>query len=172
MSPKTVTAPLNDGRMWRRLVALTHPDRGGDHNLFIWTTALRESVCGGELESPLHPKPSYASPQPERLDFGAAFRQTESFADLTIQAVELADEVAPIYGWLLRLLEDCAEMSDGTMLRQQRQGATYRSLAAIAHKAGMSRSQRQGWYRVAESVPLSQRHAGHIIVHLTREESK
>ena len=33
VSPRTPTVPLDDPRMWRRLVARTHPDAGGDHEL-------------------------------------------------------------------------------------------------------------------------------------------
>jgi hypothetical protein len=50
--------------------------------------------------------------------------------------------------------------------RQQFQGATYKSLAAIAYRAGMSARERSGWYRVAEAIPLAQRHAGHILAKL------
>jgi hypothetical protein len=39
-------------------------------------------------------------------------------------------------------------------------------LALIAHLAGMSTAQRTRWYRIAESMPMSQRHAGHLISEL------
>jgi hypothetical protein len=35
--------------MWRRLVGRAHPDAGGTHELFIWTVATRDAICGGEL---------------------------------------------------------------------------------------------------------------------------
>jgi hypothetical protein len=47
--------------------------------------------------------------------------------------------------------------------------SSYKQLAYIGHLVGMSKTERSGWYRVAESVPLSQRHAGHILSHLQRE---
>jgi hypothetical protein len=31
---------------------------------------------------------------------------------------------------------------------------------------GMSVTERSGWYRIAESIPLSDRHAGHILKRL------
>jgi hypothetical protein len=32
----------------------------------------------------------------------------------------------------------------------------------------MTRKERIGWYRVAEDIPLSDRHAGHILARLKR----
>lgn len=84
----------------------------------------------------------------------------------------LADELPEPYSRLLRLLRDCYEASEadgGAFYKMQHQGATYRSLAAISHTVGMSKAERVQWYRVAESVPLSQRHAGHILSRLKRE---
>jgi hypothetical protein len=46
VSPRTQTHPLNDTRMWRRVVARTHPDTGRDHELFIWTGMVKDAVCG------------------------------------------------------------------------------------------------------------------------------
>jgi hypothetical protein len=34
--------------MWRRLISRAHPDAGGDHELFIWTGAVRDVVCSLE----------------------------------------------------------------------------------------------------------------------------
>ncbi len=43
------TAPIpNDQRMWRLLLARLHPDAGGDHELFVFASAVKEEVCGGE----------------------------------------------------------------------------------------------------------------------------
>ena len=42
------TAPIpNDQRMWRLLLARLHPDAGGDHELFVFASAVKEEVCGG-----------------------------------------------------------------------------------------------------------------------------
>src|SRR5215210_4301785 len=46
---RTPTVPLDDRAMWRRLVGRAHPDAGGNHELFIWTVATRDAICGGEL---------------------------------------------------------------------------------------------------------------------------
>ncbi len=179
MTPRTATHPPNDARMWKRLVSRAHPDAGGDHELFIWATATREVVCGGELGSEIprrpapEPRPSRTADDSDRIGFDFAFNKAESFSDLTRQAVELANsgDIPKIYATLLLLLTDCQESSraDAMLFRQQSQGATYKQLAAIAHSAGMTKAERVGWYRVAERVPLSVRHAGHILSKLKRK---
>ncbi len=181
MTPHTPTQPPNDARMWKRLVSRAHPDAGGDHDLFIWASASRKVVCGGELGSEIPrrdapPKPESAagrsSDDSDRIGFEFAFRKAESFSELTRQAVELANsgDIPKTYAMLLLLLTDCQEASraDAMLFRQQRQGATYKQLAAIAHSAGMTKAERVGWYRVAERVPLSVRHAGHILGRIKR----
>jgi hypothetical protein len=36
-------APLESHQMWRLLLARAHPDAGGDHELFLFACALRDS---------------------------------------------------------------------------------------------------------------------------------
>jgi hypothetical protein len=50
MTPRTVTPPPTDRRMWRRLIDRAHPDTGGAHDLFVWTNRLREHVAGDHVE--------------------------------------------------------------------------------------------------------------------------
>lgn len=50
------------------------------------------------------------------------------------------------------------------------QGASYKSLAKIAHLMDLSEKQRQKWYTVAQEVCLSQAHAGTIIARLNETE--
>ena len=180
MTPRTATHPPNDARMWKRLVSRAHPDAGGSHELFIWATATREVLCGGELgsEIPRGHAPPRAEPttssrpadEADRIDFSAAFDKATGFSELTNQAVAMAGEVREIYALPLRLLIDCHEGTedDAILYRQQRQGATYKQLAAIAHGMGMSKAERVGWYEVCRSIPLSVRHAGHILSKLKR----
>ena len=78
----------------------------------------------------------------------------------------MASAVAEPYGYLLRRLADCYPVSEGPLYDQQRRGASYKMLAAIGHGVGMSKVERVQWYRIAESIPLSQRHAGHILKRL------
>ncbi len=40
-----------DGRMWRLLLARLHPDAGGDHDLFLFASALRETARDDELSA-------------------------------------------------------------------------------------------------------------------------
>jgi hypothetical protein len=167
--------------MWRRLIARTHPDAGGDHELFIWTLATRDVVCGGELGSTIprlehqdgssrsgarsqegSTKGTYAA----RIPF-----ETGTYAPFVVlknRALEIAHEVEDPYKDLLYALLDCVEAEDGPLYKMQNQGATYKSLAAIAYKAGMSKTERVQWYRICESVPISQRHAGHILSKLQK----
>jgi hypothetical protein len=174
VSPRTVTQPPDDARMWRRLVARAHPDTGGADDLFIWATALKDSVCRG-IEAPRverEPRP-YESPRrpttppadaAERVPFGPF----EDFDDLTQKILAVAEEVSWPYGRLLRLVGGCYAVFDGPLYPHQYRGATYKQLAAIAHGAGMSKPERVQWYRVCESIPLAQRHAGHILSKIKR----
>jgi len=156
--------------MWRRLLRHVHPDTGGDAELFVWVRNLQEHVAGDSIEEAPHRGHTRHQPPPhpttgERIPYEAAFDNAADFHDLTRQAVALAGNVDPVHGRLLGLLVDCYEASevDIGLSRQQHQGATYKQLAAIAYAAGMSKQERVQWYRIAESIPLAQRHAGHIL---------
>jgi hypothetical protein len=82
------------------VLALAHPDAGGDAELFVWLTALHEHVAGDypvdartphqRREPPQHP---YSNG--ERVPFEAAFGKAGSFAELTRQAVMFADSSRP-----------------------------------------------------------------------------
>jgi hypothetical protein len=153
--------------MWRRLVGRAHPDAGGDHELFIWSVATRDAICGGELGGEI--------PRRERRETSSSsagecipFDRFADFEVLTDRAVTMAAAVAEPYGYLLRQVGDCYAVSEGPLYDQQRRGASYRSLAAIGHQVGMSKAERVGWYKIAEAIPLSQRHAGHILSRLKR----
>ena len=53
----------NDHRMWRLLLARLHPDAGGDHELFVFASTVKDSVCGKQR---LEDKPvTYARPRAE-----------------------------------------------------------------------------------------------------------
>jgi hypothetical protein len=148
-------------------MARCHPDQGGTDDLFVWARELQQHVAGDDVE-PLRRTTTADSP---RLDYTAAFDKAESFAELTAQAVALADTLEEPYASVLKLLSDCHELAEvvGIMYRQQHQRASYRSLAAIGHKVGVDKQARSYWYRIAEAMPLSQRHAGHILSKLQDE---
>jgi hypothetical protein len=162
MSPHTLTAPPDDRGMWRRTLARLHPDTGGSHDLFIWAGAVRDVLCGGELGSEIPRREN--STTSERIPFD----QFAEFELLTDRAVTMAAAVAEPYAYLLRQVADCYPASEGPLRAMQTQGATYKSLAAIGHRVGMAKSERAQWYSIAETVPLSQRHAGHILSKLQK----
>jgi hypothetical protein len=169
---RTPTLPIDDRSMWRRVIARAHPDAGGSHELFIWTVAARDTICGGE--------PGAEIPRVDRRDHPSRWREasTSNAGDrvpfdedaylevLTDRAIAMAEAVAEPYGYLLRKVADCYPVGDGPLHGQQRRGASYKSLAAIGRQVGMSKAERVQWYRIAEAIPLSQRHAGHILSRL------
>jgi hypothetical protein len=172
MAPRTATPAPTDRSMWRRLLRQAHPDGGGDHDLFIWVRELYEHVSGDAIEPIPREQRRQPPPHPtsgDRVPYEAAF-QMSSFTAVTNRALELADELPEPYARVLRLLADCFETAEysPSLYRAQYQGASYKQLAYIAHLSRMSRAERIEWYRIAESVPLSQRHAGHILARLQR----
>jgi hypothetical protein len=163
----TPTFPPDDRSMWRRVVSRVHPDAGGDHELFIWTVATRDAICGGELEAEI---PRVERRAPSTLGTGECvpFDEDASLEVLTDRAVAMAEAVAEPFGFLLRQVADCEPAEDELLGDQQRRGASFKSLAAIGHRVGMTKAERIQWYRIAEAVPLSQRHAVHILSRLKR----
>jgi hypothetical protein len=162
--------------MWRKTLARTHPEAGGDHDLFVWIRVVRDAMCnGGGTTAERYPPPrreprSEPPPKSEpRLiykDGHAPFPEVADFEALTLRALATADEVQPLYADLLRMLKDCELVDYEPLHDQQQRGATYKQLAAIGHNLGMDQAQRVRWYRIAEGVPLSIRHAGHILSRL------
>jgi hypothetical protein len=163
---RTPTLPPDDHSMWRRVVSRAHPDAGGDHELFIWTVAVRDAVCG-ELGAEI-PRVERWATSTQGTGERVPFDEDASLEVLTDRAIAMAEAVAEPYGFLLRQVADCEPAEDGPLRDQQRCGASYKSLAAIGHQVGMSEAERVQWYRIAEAIPLSQRHAGHILSRLKR----
>lgn len=160
---RTPTLPPTDKAMWRRLIARTHPDAGGDHELFIWVGSVRELVCSGNLRSRPKPEPP---PEPRTVyeEGRVPFPVGVAFDELTSLALEQAGAGGDLYGSLLMLLQDCHSLTH--LAHEEQRGASYRRLAYIGHLTGMTGTERSGWYRVAESIPLADRHAGHILKRL------
>jgi hypothetical protein len=170
---RTPTLPLNDRSMWRRLLSRAHPDAGGSHELFIWTEAIRGVVCSSQArvgvsrdpdDQPFEQRAASDVDATDRIPFD----EFSDFEVLTDRAVTMADAVAEPYGYLLRQVADCYPVEDGPLYDQQRRGASYKSLAAIGHRVGMTKPERVQWYRITKAIPLSQRHAGHILSQLKR----
>lgn len=170
----TPTLPPDDRSMWRRVVSRAHPDAGGDHELFIWTVATRYAICDEELggEAPGRERREQPSRRRETsISSAGEYMPFDQFADfkvLTDRALSMAEAVAEPFGFLLRQVADCYPVSEGPLYEQQRRGAPYRSLAAIGHMVYMTKAECVHWYRIAEVIPLSQRHAGHILSRLKR----
>jgi hypothetical protein len=153
--------------MWRRVVSRVHPDAGGDHELFIWIMAVRDAVCGGELEAEI-PRVERRAPSTQGTGERVPFDEDASLEVLTDRATTMAEAVAEPYAYLLRQVLDCYPVSEGPLYDQQRRGVSYKSLAVIGHRVGMTKAERGQWYSIAEAVPLSQRHAEHILSRLIR----
>ena len=104
----TPTLPRDDRGMWRRLVSRSHPDAGGDDELFLWTVATRDAICGDERgeempkrkrrEQPSRRREVPTSSTGERLPFD----KDASLEVLTDRAVAMAEAVAEPFGYLLR----------------------------------------------------------------------
>lgn len=89
------------------------------------------------------------------------------FDDTTERALEIFRENACRAYTPLQYLEG-ATYPDVEALAMQ--GASYKSLAKIAHLMNLSEKQRQKWYTVAQEVYLSQAHAGTIIGRINETE--
>ncbi len=163
MSPRTATLPPTEPAMWRKLLAKVHPDSGGDHELFVWTMHLRDIVRKDSLPAGGYTQASTAAGADGSQSDAVSFDTGIDHHYLTFRALAAAQELPAPFSTVLRLLRDYEEESFGTGANQQRRGATYKQLAAIAYKVGMSKAQRFRWYRIAEGIPLSRRHAGHMI---------
>jgi hypothetical protein len=86
MRPRTPTLPPTEPAMWRKLLARTHPDTGGSHELFIWTNALRETV--EESVTSLRYEPPRYEPTSDTTD-RVPFTPGMDFDLLTLTALEL-----------------------------------------------------------------------------------
>lgn len=164
----TLTRPPDDRAMWRKLLAKTHPDTNGDHELFIWTSNVKELVCSDLSEvKPISPPPQSPQPEPPPADDcpRVPFVPGHDFEELTNHALRIAhSNEHSVYSYLLSLLADCRSLS--RMAFEEQRGASYRRLAAIGHRIGMDLEERREWYSLADSIPLSDRHAGHILSRL------
>src|SRR5687767_11362257 len=107
---RTPTLPITDRSMWQRLLSRAHPDAGGDHELFIWTGAVRDLVCslrdrGGlsepdDLHTSRHACPTHEEPARVPWDSG------DDFEECTRTALRMG-AVGDYYGQVLSLLADC-----------------------------------------------------------------
>ncbi len=126
--------------------------------------AVRDVVCSSNLPADANPEPTIypsrrrAASTDDRLR--VPWEIGDDFEEVTRTALKLGALGEP-YGRVLSLLADCRSVSH--LSHEQTRGASYKRLAAVAHAWGMTKAERIGWYRVAEDLPLSDRHAGHIL---------
>jgi hypothetical protein len=152
--------------MWRKLLSSVQRNENG--GLYEWVRGLHRYVAGDEPEdvrtSAERREPPRHKESGDRVPYKAAF-EFGSFENLTKHALLVAEKLEDPYAGLLRKLEDCypGAPNDHQLQRQQKQGASYKQLAYAGRLVGMDPRQRGRWYKIAESIPLSQRHLGHII---------
>lgn len=168
---KTLTAPVDDPKMWRKARRPHHPDNGGDAEVFIFLTAVMERVSAL--------KATREAPREETVgDARRSGREAAStdripyppgsdFREITRTALRYACTHPGTFAGLLRRLADCETLVG--MERQQSRGASYRQLAYVGHLVGMSKPERVVWYRLAEDLVLTDRHCSHIISRLQKE---
>jgi hypothetical protein len=123
---------------------------------------VRDVVCG-QVESSLRSEKRERSRNSPDDSARVPYPAGDNFAALTGRALQTGGEFAPMLG----LLRDCWPVEG--LAHEQARGATYKKLAAIGHAWGMTKAERVRWYRVAESIPLSDRHAGHILARSKRQ---
>ena len=111
----------------------------------------------------VRPEPT-TNPEPDRVPWSGAY----SFEEVTRTALRYASLGEP-YASLLSLLADCRPLDN--MMRQENRGASYKQLAAIGLLWGMTKRERVAWYRVAEDLALTDRHASHLLGRLKRRAS-
>ena len=172
--------------MWRLLLGRAHPDAGGEHQLFVWATAVREHVLAiAERSLALEtrsapaeakrgprrgPEPASA-PDGDRVPFEVTCWPGR-FDELTDRALATSGDLEEPYAGVLGLLADCREEYNGPLFWQQTEGATYKQLGLIARRWGMTNRERTRWYQLAEVLTLSQRHANHILQRLREKPRK
>lgn len=143
----------NNKHLWRKLIARAHPDAGGEHELFLFAMNLRDTICSNKVAT------KHVAEEPARVPFG----QEQDFTALTRRAINYN---TTNYRSILMLLRDCLPLDH--LADEQQRGASYKRLAAIAYTLSMTKQERIGWYRVAEAIPLSDRHASHILAKLKK----
>ena len=134
--------------------------------------SVRETLCDEKSPMDDRPPPRHEpKPQspPKQDQDCVPFDKTLDFDVLTRHALNGAETLSEPYASVLLLLKDCRFARLGSEYGQQYKGATYKQLAAIGHEVGMDKGQRVRWYRLAESIPLSRRYAGHILSKLKKQ---
>jgi len=171
MPRSSTPAPLDDRSYWRRLLASVHPDRGGEHELFLFLTALREHVEGcSRQRDGIHPAHNRGyHHDKDRVPYDEALGFVDEHTMLTHRALSIAETVEEPFCGVLRLLVDYDNIEHGRRALKQCRGATWRQAGYIAHLSGVSKAERQRWHELCCSIPLSEALASHLINRLKIE---
>jgi hypothetical protein len=172
MSPHTVRAPVYDREHWNRLLRLCHPKGAGDEDLFLWAKGVYDFVTSDEPEPAPREQPKHKK-STDRVDFSGVEERFSSHADLVEHALEVAYSIEEPFHSMLSGLEDLepAPRGDLQLLRAEQQGCTFKQAAYAAHLANLSKKHRMDFYKLCQSLPMSQRMCGHIIKRLQERES-
>lgn len=177
MAPKTKAPPLDSHTYWKRLRARAHPDQGAPRICSCGsrrcgttsTTDLARSLRASSRTltvvgaAPGETRAEDEHEQPDRIPFDEAFGNADEFVRLTMHALSVGQTSEQPYRDVLALLGNCPADDHGRRAARQCRGASYKQLALIAHLCSWSRVDRRQWYEIAESIPLSDSHASHII---------
>lgn len=90
---------------------------------------------------------------------------------LGMRALSVGQHAEEPYRSLLALLIDCPAEEHGRQVVRQERGASFKQLAYIGYLLGLSKPFSR-WYEIARSIPLSDRHASHIIGKLSRRAER
>jgi hypothetical protein len=156
---------------WRKLIAIAHPDRAtGDHELFVFLTALREHVQGcighyvAELNSHSRCRESNGGhdDRNDRIPYNEQLRFVDEHSMLTHRALSIAETVEEPFCGVLRLLVDYNDAEHGRRALRRCRGATWRQASYVACLASTSKGERLRWYELCRSIPLSEVLASHL----------
>ncbi|MBA3473944.1 MAG: hypothetical protein H0T57_12080 [Rubrobacter sp.] len=111
--PRTATSPPTDGRLWRLLLARTHPDAGGTDELFVWAQALREILEDGPPDRQVCGRCNPGSSSPTEESDRIPFEPDLDPIALARRILALVDELEHPYSAVLRLLANCAPATHG-----------------------------------------------------------
>jgi hypothetical protein len=169
MSKTATPIPLGDRRLNRLLLARTHPDAGGSHELSLYTQALLERAEGCRCPS-VGSASEASSERFAREDAPArvAFDFHGDHVVLIRRAAEIGSEmldsdIEDMHGGLLFALLGYQQATSKRGKLAERRGATYKQLKYVAV---LSELEPQDVYAVAERIPMSQAMAHYLISEL------
>jgi hypothetical protein len=150
VSRTSAPAPLDDRRMWRRVAALVHPDAGGDHEAFLFVTAVRETLEALPSRCSCNPlagqhnrrhagqsayirEAPYTADATARVPFSAPVNHG-ALLDLAVrEGKRRTDEI----GALLTMLASYKQNTSGRHQPAEQRGSTFKQLKYLSILAGV-----------------------------------